>query len=201
MDLLEWPRLTKIVQMALNQSKSKSLAGEAPITVMTGIKPMSTLQTIAIPTDINPQYITLEELLDLQREARESASIALDNMHKKVKAAADNTRERARISSQRFEMTQYAIGDFVLYALVKNKQKNKLQVRWNGPAEVVDAVSQWIFKIRDLVTGDIRECHASRMKFYSDSSLHVSEALKGHIAHNNEGHVIQDFKSIRYSPH
>ncbi|GMF45199.1 unnamed protein product [Phytophthora fragariaefolia] len=70
------------------------------------------------------------------------------------------------------------------------------QVR--GQKQVTAVTSNWIFKIKNLVTGDEREAHASRLKFYSDSSLEVSEELLQHVAHNREGHVVSKFLRASY---
>lgn len=41
--------------------------------------------------------------------------------------------------------------------------------------------------VRDLITGDRREAHASRLKFYADSSLNMTENLSSHVAHKKKG--------------
>lgn len=92
-------------------------------------------------------------------------------------------------------MVQFAIGDFVLYADVCASTRTKLSVRWCGPARVVGTVSNWIFTIEHLVTGEHREAHGSRLKFYADASLAVSEDLLQHVAHNSEG---DNLREVRY---
>ncbi|ETM37608.1 hypothetical protein L914_15871 [Phytophthora nicotianae] len=75
----------------------------------------------------------------------------------------------------------------------------QLRVKWCGPAQVTAATSNWIFEIENLVTGERREAHASRLKFYADNSLAVTEDLHRHVAHNSEGHVVDTFLSTRYN--
>ncbi|KAG3079190.1 hypothetical protein PC121_g7041 [Phytophthora cactorum] len=96
-------------------------------------------------------------------------------------------------------MSQYAIGDYVLNADVWAHTRAKLSVKWCGPAQVVEAVSSWIFKVKNLITGDDREVHASRLKLYSDSTLDVTEELLRHIAHNSEGHVVAKLLDSGYN--
>ncbi|ETV66230.1 hypothetical protein H257_17272 [Aphanomyces astaci] len=43
------------------------------------------------------------------------------------------------------------------------------------PAQVVKTTSDWIFEIQNLVTGVVREAHSSRLKFYADNTLDVTE--------------------------
>ncbi|KAF4132616.1 Chromo (CHRromatin Organization MOdifier) domain [Phytophthora infestans] len=96
-------------------------------------------------------------------------------------------------------MAQFDIGDFVLYADVWQHTRSKLRVKWCGPAQVVGTVSNWVFEIQNLVTGQRKEAHASRLKFYADSSLNVNEDLLQHIAHNSEGHIVESLLKARYN--
>eukprot|EP00644_Phytophthora_capsici_P010648 jgi/Phyca11/104288/e_gw1.9.845.1 len=95
-------------------------------------------------------------------------------------------------------MAQFQIGDYVLYADVWNHRRSKLRVKWCGPARVVDTSSNWVFNIENLLSGEIREAHASRLKFYADSSLGVTADLLEHVAHNSEGHVVEELREARY---
>ncbi|KAE9339584.1 hypothetical protein PF008_g11502 [Phytophthora fragariae] len=95
-------------------------------------------------------------------------------------------------------MAQFAIGDYVLYADVWNHRRSKLRVKWCGPARVVDTSSNWVFTIENLLTGESRVAHASRLNFYADSDLGVTEDLLAHVAHNSEGHVVEELREARY---
>ncbi|ETV98988.1 hypothetical protein H310_08461 [Aphanomyces invadans] len=48
-------------------------------------------------------------------------------------------------------------------------------------------------------TSSTREAHSSRLKFYADDSLEVSEELLRHVAHNADGHVVDEFLDCRYN--
>lgn len=58
-------------------------------------------------------------------------------------------------------MAQFDVGDFVLYADVWQHTREKLEVKWCGPAQVTNTVSNWIFEIQNLVTGTRKESYAS----------------------------------------
>ncbi|KAF4131921.1 Chromo (CHRromatin Organization MOdifier) domain [Phytophthora infestans] len=96
-------------------------------------------------------------------------------------------------------MTQFAIGDFVFYADVWAHRRSKLRVKWCGPARVVDTSSNWIFVVENLLTGERREAHASRLKFFADAELGITEDLLAQVAHNSEGHVVEELKEARYN--
>lgn len=59
--------------------------------------------------------------------------------------------------------------------------------------------SNWIFTIRDIVTDDVRDCHASRLKSFADRELRVDTELPEHVAHRNEGHVVERLEECRFS--
>ncbi|ETV63787.1 hypothetical protein H257_19282, partial [Aphanomyces astaci] len=63
----------------------------------------------------------------------------------------------------------------------------------------VEVGDNCIFEIQNLVTGVVREAHSSRLKFYADDALEVTEELLRHIAHNADGHVVDHFLDCRYN--
>ncbi|KAG3114662.1 hypothetical protein PI124_g3774 [Phytophthora idaei] len=96
-------------------------------------------------------------------------------------------------------MAQFDIGDYVLYADVWQHTRSKLRVKWCEPAQVAATVSNWIFEIQNLITGQRKEAHASRLKFYADASLNINEGLLLHVAHNSEGHVVDSLLKAQYN--
>ncbi|KAE9265120.1 hypothetical protein PR003_g32556, partial [Phytophthora rubi] len=123
-------------------------------------------------------------------------------MHKRsavVNAATRAAGRKHRATKKGTSMAQFDIGDYVLYADVWQHVRGKLRVKWCGPAQVVSTTSNWIFEIQNLVTGQRKEAHASRLKFYADASLNVTEDLLLHVAHNGEGHVVHSLLEARYN--
>lgn len=49
--------------------------------------------------------------------------------------------------------------------------------------------SDWVSIIENLLSGAMKDTHASRLKVFADSLLKITEDLLAHIAHNSEGHV------------
>ncbi|OWY95405.1 hypothetical protein PHMEG_00034596, partial [Phytophthora megakarya] len=64
---------------------------------------------------------------------------------------------------------------------VDEKTQNKLLVTWVGPF-VVTKCNVHSFTIKHLVTGVESLVHASRLKFYADNDLEVTEELREHVA-------------------
>jgi Integrase core domain/Chromo (CHRromatin Organisation MOdifier) domain len=195
-----WPAAIPIVQMVLNQSPSPSMGNVSPITAMTGLAPMKLTDTIVLQP--KPLKISsIQEIQELQAAAIQELQESMAKMHKAVQDKANQHRQdkrEARDKTASAGAANFAVGDYVLYAEVWPESKHKLRSKWNGPAEVVSAESPWIYKIRHLITGDIREVHCTRLKFYADSSLNVTSEFIDQVAHNSEGHVVQAIKGHRY---
>ncbi|ETO58622.1 hypothetical protein F444_22997 [Phytophthora nicotianae P1976] len=64
--------------------------------------------------------------------------------------------------------------------------------------KVVDTSSNWVFTSKNLLTGETKEAHATRLTFYADSSLRITEDLLAHVPHNSEGHVVEKLLEARY---
>ena len=87
-------------------------------------------------------------------------------------------------------------GDYALYMNVWANKRDKLSVTWCGPAVVSEIISEWIFKVRNLVTGEEREAHSSRLRFFNCSLVDTSADILDHIAYNSEEHIVKDFISV-----
>uniref|UniRef100_H3GNY2 Chromo domain-containing protein n=1 Tax=Phytophthora ramorum TaxID=164328 RepID=H3GNY2_PHYRM len=71
----------------------------------------------------------------------------------------------------------FDVGDFVLWSRIDQRlPNNKLLGQWVGPFKVTEALPH-SFKIEHLVTGRVYEVHASRLKFYADSTLNTTAEL------------------------
>ncbi|KAH9150893.1 hypothetical protein AeRB84_006365, partial [Aphanomyces euteiches] len=197
----QWRQIVPIVMLVLKQTPSETIGGIAPITAMTGSKPMSPLDLIPIPG--SAEVVTLQELWDCRLQELAALQDAVEKMHQKVLDASSSKRKRgraARAKKKGVKMAEFDVGDYVLYMDVWGVSPSKLNVTWRGPAHVVKATSGWIFEIQNLITGIMREAHASRLKLYADESLNVDEELLSHVAHNADGHVIDHLVDCRFNP-
>ncbi|OWZ09958.1 hypothetical protein PHMEG_00017261 [Phytophthora megakarya] len=70
----------------------------------------------------------------------------------------------------------FDVGDYVLRSRVDEKKGNKLLVTWQGPYKVIRA-DPHSFRVSHLVSGNELDVHPSRLKFYMDSSLDVTEEI------------------------
>ncbi|KAE8995579.1 hypothetical protein PR001_g20089 [Phytophthora rubi] len=81
---------------------------------------------------------------------------------------------------------------------VDEKSGNKLLVTWVGPYRVLRADAHSIL-IQYIITGAELDVHASRLKFYADASLNVTEELLEHISSQGIVLAIEKLKEHRWN--
>ncbi|KAE9171302.1 hypothetical protein PF004_g27615 [Phytophthora fragariae] len=119
-------------------------------------------------------------------------------MHRAVK----DKRLKQRLLNKKRERGENVInfteGDYVLRSRVDEKSGNKLLVTWVGPYRVLRADAH-SFLIQHLITGAELDVHASRLKFYADASLDVTEELREHISSQGIVLAIEKLKEHRWN--
>ncbi|KAE9347273.1 hypothetical protein PF008_g7885 [Phytophthora fragariae] len=199
LDTKEWPYLLPVVQANLNHTELPSLGDKAPVELFTGLSPTSALDVIWNPHrshDDGPIAVDLSKPTIVKRldELRRS----LQEMHKEV---AD-IRERRRLqqmAAKKGAPCNFSEGDFVLWSRVDARLPgNKLMVRWVGPFKVIDALSH-SFIIEHLITKARHDVHGSRLKFYADSSLDITEEMMQHVSNQGLLLNVERFCGARYN--
>lgn len=93
----------------------------------------------------------------------------------------------------------FHLGDFVLWSRVDNRlADNKLMVRWVGPFRVTE-VLPYSYMIEHLLRGETYEVHASRLKFYADSSIDVTHEIIEHVALQGITLAVNEILGHRYN--
>ncbi|GMF47767.1 unnamed protein product [Phytophthora fragariaefolia] len=75
--------------------------------------------------------------------------------------------------------------------------RNKLLAQWVGPFVVIEARPH-SFMIRHLLTGATYEVHGSRLRFYADSSLDVTEEIREFVSNQGMLLGVDGFADFRY---
>ncbi|POM57759.1 Chromodomain containing hypothetical protein, partial [Phytophthora palmivora] len=92
----------------------------------------------------------------------------------------------------------FSVGDYVLRSRVDEKlHANKLRIMWVGPYRVI-ASTDYYFTVEHLVNGSTMNVHPSRLKFYADNSLDVSDELLDHIA--SQGTLLAVEAIVEHNP-
>jgi hypothetical protein len=75
-----------------------------------------------------------------------------------------------------------------------------LQVKWKGPRRVIGVESELVFLLENITTKDVKAAHATRMRFYQDKSLNVTEELEQAAEHNDHQlFVVSKLLDLRYN--
>uniref|UniRef100_H3H8H0 Reverse transcriptase n=1 Tax=Phytophthora ramorum TaxID=164328 RepID=H3H8H0_PHYRM len=95
--------------------------------------------------------------------------------------------------------TNFDVGDYVLWSRVDERlAHNKLLTQWVGPFAVSEARPHY-FMIRHLLTGSTYEVHGSRLRFYADSSLDVTEEILEFVSNQGMLLGVDGFSDHRYN--
>jgi transposase InsO family protein len=196
LEFRDWPYLVPIIRYVLNHTVTDSRP-IAPVTAFTGLHPSSPLDAIRIPRldSLVPTPISSAELHSRIDSLRES----LNSIHRSI--VSNRNRRRDYSNCNRQSLPNFITGDFVIVAVpvsANTSYRHKLQVRWTGPFRIVDCLSDYVYLVEDLITGERKESHVQRLRFYADSSLNVTEELYAQIAHDNAGFEIEDFIDFRF---
>jgi hypothetical protein len=125
----------------------------------------------------------------------------LDELHRTtLEKAAAGPRSRTPNVRPGVNDSTFQKGDFVLVAVPLNKHTPKLRARWEGPRQIVDYVANsnnLVFKVKDLSSDTVQLVHAERLRWYADSSLHVSFEMRQLQAAHGDEFVVETFTALR----
>ena len=185
----EWPRFLNTIQRVLNHSPSPKLGSNyAPITAFTTQPPDSTLHFLTEEIGDIQGMKTLPLIQARQLLHLHTLQEAMESMHKSVTLAASKARAGAvarHNAKTNVHTVNFSPGDYVLVGCPQPHKQNKLAVTWTGPARVMKLISPLVAQIQDIATGRIKEVHASRLKFYNDTLMNVTQELKEYLKYQN----------------
>ncbi|GMG16970.1 unnamed protein product [Phytophthora fragariaefolia] len=193
-----WPRLIPIVQASLNHTAVPSLASKTPGELFTGLQPTSPLQAVFLGPDVTPSVQPARTSAEIESSLAQLRSSARDR-HKAVTDARlkqtlfNKKRERGE------NMVNFNVGDYVLRSRVDEKRQSKLLVTWVGPYAVTAAHAHNVFTVKQLVPGEELDVHTSRLKFFADKDLEVTEELLEHVAAQGTILRVRDFVRHRWN--
>ena len=106
---------------------------------------------------------------------------------KDVQAAVAVSREtKCKIAQGKAVLPEFAVGDFVLYALVRRQGVTpKLMSTWTGPWRVVGADHSHVYSVQNIVSGKVHTAHVARLRFYADDAdLNITAEIKDVFQHS-----------------
>ncbi|ETO66256.1 hypothetical protein F444_16505 [Phytophthora nicotianae P1976] len=174
----DWEYLVPLVQASLNHTALPSLGNRAPVELFTGLQCPSPLAEFYHPG--SKKLVIVPKNSDAIDKHLAQLRQSLCTMHQPI-------------VDQRLKQR-----DYVLRSRVDEKKRNKLLVTWQGPYRVVRA-DVHSFRIRHLVTGCELDVHESRLKFYADKNLNVTEEILEHVASQGIILAINELKKHRWN--
>lgn len=178
----QWPKIVVSVQANLNSTPLESLDNHTPMEVHTLHKPRTTLALLYVDNlNVKKLDSTIGTISDMLKNARDS----LESMHKNINSLVATRRLRSKAHAEGRQDANFMVGDYVLWSKVdKQMPTNKLQVTWLGPFQIVKC-NAYSHVIQHLLTKKQFEAHESRLKFFRDSLLNITEEIKRHIANQD----------------
>ncbi|OWY97113.1 hypothetical protein PHMEG_00032440 [Phytophthora megakarya] len=192
----DWVYLVPLVQASLNHTVLSSLANRAPVELFTGLLCPSPLAEFYHPD--NKKLVALPKASTAIDKYLAELRSSLCAMHQPIKDHRLKQRLLSKKRERGDDLVNFDVGDYVLRSRVDENKDNKLLVTWQGPCEVVRADTH-SFRIRHLVTGEELDVHASRLKFYADSKLDITEEILEHVASQGINMAVDGFKNHRWN--
>ncbi|KAJ8558745.1 hypothetical protein ON010_g8706 [Phytophthora cinnamomi] len=183
--------------MVLNHSPPPSPDGVPPIMVTTGLPAVNPLDPIAVPGVVEPS--TLEGVRAIRNAKFACLRDALESMHKRLATLKQTSRKKGRAKAAN-NMAQLAIGDYVLYADVWPHRRSTLRAKWCGHVRVVATVFNRVFSVGNLLTGGVRDAHASSTRIHHSESPKICWRMSLTTVKVTAvgGHVIEELRQVRH---
>jgi len=178
----DWVDLVPAVQWALNTAY-RARYGSTPYHVMFGRAPQTCFATLASSSRDDAWNVDVLNADALKQHVR-LIEEAQTELHKEVLAKVESNRAKQRNAASRGRLPNFAVGDYVPAARVrKSGLTPKLVATWTGPWRVVSAENQHVFSVQNIISGEVRDVHVARLRFYSDKELEVTTELKDVFQH------------------
>jgi len=198
--LSEWIVVVPAIQWALNTAWRKRL-GASPFQAMMGRHPRTTLDVLV---EENAEGVSLSPVDPQELRNRvQQVTAAQEALHVQIVERVKQARQQSRERASRGQLPHFTVGDYVLVARVRQPGKNsKLESTWTGPWQVTNDDKEHVYTVRNIVTGETRDVHVTRMRFYADSALEVTQPLQEvfqSIEQQGEYHIrsIDDVRKAR----
>jgi hypothetical protein len=173
-----WPYLLPAIQDMSVSYKQVSLANECPRKVFMNLDGTSPMRSVFLP-DV-PIVAELPTADGVSTHLTKTVE-AVSQMHTDVLTASQKRSASSRKSHDKTYKAipiEFGVGDYVLHANTYRKNlPNKLSVIWRGPYRVIGTLGPLVFQIEDLLTKELIEAHATRLRYYTDKKLLVDECV------------------------
>ena len=195
----EWDLVLPLAEYAINHRRRDMLGGRSSVEIMIGRAPRT-------PTDLALWSGTkLKDAKKLQLPAERAAkyvenlAASLERMHEAVRTEGERRqRQQALRESGKEGNLRFQVGDFVMVAAKGNqaniKRHNKVQVKWQGPYEVVGHVDDSPAKLMVKLVGqdDTANVHWRRCRRIAGPGITVTQAVQNSALHDLQKFIVDE---------
>lgn len=175
----DWTKTVPAIQSIINNTPARRLGNRAPVTVHTGMDAGNPLD-LALTSLSYKDAFSVDEVRIKQTMDIELLQNALDNMHKEVAATLDATRKKAierHNAKTHVKTCILSVGDYVVVARFHGA-RTKMSANWVGPRRIVQTLSDYIYRVENLLTKTTEDIHISRIKHYADALVGTAAQMK-----------------------
>ena len=114
------------------------------------------------------------------RKKVQSVAEVKSQLHKVLDKVQANRGKRPQVGY----LPKFAVGEYLLAAGVRRSGSTpKLLMTWTGPWRVVVAQRPHVYGVQNIVSGEVRDVHVVRMRFYADAAIAITAELKEVFQH------------------
>ncbi|OWY95256.1 hypothetical protein PHMEG_00034786 [Phytophthora megakarya] len=165
----DYLRLIPIVQASLNHTAAKRRASCSLVWTP------SPLQAVFLLPQVTPSVQSARTSAEIESSCA-GLRASVQAMHKAVKDARLKQTLLNKKRERDDNMVNFKVGDYVLRSRVDEKRQTKLLVTWVGPYVVTAAHALNVFTVKQLVTGEELDVHASWLKSSSTRTSKIGSA-------------------------
>ena len=184
-----WTTVLHQVQYMMNATPKVSLRGAAPTELHFGLKqtnPLESVFNIDEPDLRTTHLLSTTEIHD-----------AVKALDKRLEQWSTKTlKQRKSKEEARGLLPNLIPGDWVLVTRLGASRRRKLFAQYKGPYLVVEVLSPFVYKVRDLITKKERRVHAKHVRFFSEKERNVDARteIDALLAHDNDGHYAESIE-------
>ena len=198
--LPEWPRLIKMVQHIMNSRPMTRRNGLTANEIFMGYRQEREIfgrdqflvfheGAMRMPRDHN-------NVIQQVRKLQEGMSTNEKRVYETVKRVREQQNKGFNEREKRVQQ-HFQAGDWVMLSTVGTPQnREKLKLRWTGPFQIQETLSESLYRIRSL-TGSMEEAHGSRLWYYAPIDFTPSDDLVAMFADENQHKEIRRIGKFR----
>ena len=177
----QWPRILEDVTSVINTRRMPRRLNMTPNEIFLGLEPkkralvQTETQLERLKLAYNPK--NLENYVSKVNELNEQVQMCFEKVYDQVKYIREreniiNSKKMTCKNGINLSMLQYGIGDWVMLSNSNTKRATqKMKPLYSGPFQIVEVISDNVYRIENIKGDFSRKVHASFLWFYEPSGF------------------------------